>query len=93
MKKLAETSQVICITHLPQIAACADSHFQISKIEKKERVMTQVKLLRNEEREEELARMGTIHNASHFLSSAKSGHGVNEAFRALADAIGHRGEA
>jgi GTPase SAR1 family protein len=43
--------------------------------------------------EEELARMGTIHNATHFLSSAKSGHGVNEAFRALADAIGHRGEA
>ena len=43
--------------------------------------------------EEELARMGTIHNAAHFLSSAKSGHGVNEAFRTLADAIGHRGEA
>jgi small GTP-binding protein len=42
---------------------------------------------------EELARMGTIHNASHFLASAKNGHGVNEAFRALADAIGHRGEA
>jgi len=43
--------------------------------------------------EEELARMGTIHNAAHFLSSAKNGHGVNEAFRTLADAIGHRGEA
>jgi len=40
--------------------------------------------------EEELRSHGTIHNAAHFLSSAKSGHGVNEAFRALADAIGHR---
>ncbi|MEK6987447.1 MAG: Rab family GTPase [Candidatus Thermoplasmatota archaeon] len=43
--------------------------------------------------EEELARMGAIHNAKHFLASAKTGQGVNEAFQALADAIGHRGEA
>ncbi|TLZ92874.1 MAG: GTP-binding protein [Methanobacteriota archaeon] len=43
--------------------------------------------------EEELARMGTIHSASHFLASAKTGHGVNEAFQALADAIGHHGDA
>jgi small GTP-binding protein len=42
---------------------------------------------------EELARMGTIHNAPHFLASAKTGAGVNEAFRSLADAIGSRGEA
>ena len=43
--------------------------------------------------EEELARMGTIHSAAHFLASAKTGHGVNEAFQALADAIGHHGDA
>lgn len=43
--------------------------------------------------EEELARMGTIHNASTFLASAKTGAGVNEAFKALADAIGHRADA
>ncbi len=43
--------------------------------------------------EEELARMGAIHNAPHFLASAKSSQGVNEAFKALADAIGHHGEA
>ena len=43
--------------------------------------------------EEELARMGAIHNAPTFLASAKSGAGVNEAFKALADAIGHHGEA
>ncbi|TLZ45276.1 MAG: GTP-binding protein [Methanobacteriota archaeon] len=42
---------------------------------------------------EELARMGTIHNASTFLASAKTGAGVNEAFKALAEAIGRRGEA
>lgn len=43
--------------------------------------------------EEELARMGTIHNATTFLASAKTGAGVNEAFKALADAIGHRADA
>jgi small GTP-binding protein len=43
--------------------------------------------------EEELARMGTIHNAVTFLASAKTGAGVNEAFKALADAIGHRADA
>ena len=42
--------------------------------------------------QEELMRMGQIHNGSQFLSSAKTGAGVNEAFKALADAIGHRGE-
>src|SRR2546426_1118070 len=41
--------------------------------------------------QEELARMGSIHSAPQFLASAKTGAGVNEAFRALADAIGHRG--
>lgn len=57
LKKLSESSQVICITHLPQIAACADAHYQISKIEKKDRTMTQVKRLDEGEREEEIARM------------------------------------
>ncbi len=43
--------------------------------------------------EEELARMGTIHSAKHFVTSAKTGHGVNEAFKVLADAIAHGGDA
>jgi small GTP-binding protein len=41
---------------------------------------------------EELARMGAILNAKVFLTSAKTGKNVNEAFQALADAIGHRGD-
>ena len=43
--------------------------------------------------EDELTRMGAIHNAPHFLASAKSGQGVNEAFQALASSIGQHGEA
>jgi small GTP-binding protein len=42
--------------------------------------------------EEELGRMGTIHGAPQFLASAKTGAGVNEAFKALADAIGRSGD-
>ena len=57
LKKLSESSQVICITHLPQIAACGDVHYQISKVEKKDRTITQVRLLEEGEREEEIARM------------------------------------
>jgi small GTP-binding protein len=41
--------------------------------------------------QEELGRMGSIHSAPQFLASAKTGAGVAEAFRALADAIGNRG--
>jgi len=43
--------------------------------------------------EDQLTRMGAIHNAPHFLASAKSGQGVNEAFQALASSIGQHGEA
>jgi len=41
---------------------------------------------------EELARMGAILNAKYFLTSAKTGQNVNEAFQTLADSIGHRGD-
>ena len=43
--------------------------------------------------QEELERMGAMHNAKTYLTSAKSGKNVNEAFETLAVAIGHRAEA
>lgn len=42
--------------------------------------------------QEELARIGSIHDAPTFWVSAKTGQGVNEAFQILADAIGRKGE-
>ncbi|OGS62181.1 MAG: hypothetical protein A3K59_03845 [Euryarchaeota archaeon RBG_19FT_COMBO_69_17] len=42
--------------------------------------------------EEELARMGSIHGAAQYPTSAKSGRGVNEAFRALAERVAGRAE-
>jgi len=49
--------QVICITHLPQIAAMADRHFRITKEYDGDRTSTRVRLLGEEETTEELARL------------------------------------
>ncbi len=59
-EKLAQVSrrkQVLCVTHLPQLAAMADTHFSVEKGERKGRTYTQVVLLDREHRKEELARI------------------------------------
>lgn len=57
LKALSRAQQVICITHLPQIAAFADQHFLIEKQEKRGRTQTGVRLMESGERVEEIARM------------------------------------
>jgi DNA repair protein RecN (Recombination protein N) len=57
LKALSGTSQVICITHLPQIASFADQHYVIEKREAAGRTKTSVRRLDAAERNEELARM------------------------------------
>jgi DNA repair protein RecN (Recombination protein N) len=57
LKTLSRAQQVICITHLPQIAAFADQHFLIEKQEKRGRTQTGVRLMEREERVSEIARM------------------------------------
>jgi len=54
---ISKTKQVICITHLPQIAAMADCHFVIEKVTVGNRTRTTVTQLCFEERKEEIARM------------------------------------
>lgn len=54
---LAGNRQVICITHSPQVAAVGDRHLLISKEVRDGRTATRVKVLKEEERVEELARM------------------------------------
>ena len=54
---IAKSHQVICITHLPQIAAMADSHFEIAKAAKKGRTATTIRRLGDEEAIRELARL------------------------------------
>lgn len=54
---IAGSHQVICITHLPQIAAMADSHFEISKSAKDGSTLTTIRVLDREASVEELARL------------------------------------
>ena len=57
LKALARGQQVLCITHLPQIAAFADQHFLIEKTERRGRTQTGVRRMEQSERVEEIARM------------------------------------
>lgn len=54
---IAGSHQVICITHLPQIAAMADSHYEIRKTAKENRTVTQIKRLSEDQMTDELARL------------------------------------
>ena len=57
LRKLAQHKQVLCVTHLPQMAALADTHMLISKCERDGRTYTSVTPLDTEGRKRELARI------------------------------------
>ena len=57
LRDLGSRHQVLCITHLPQIAAMAHHHVMIEKAQRKEGICVKVKELSDKEREEEIARM------------------------------------
>jgi DNA repair protein RecN (Recombination protein N) len=57
LKVLSRSQQVLCVTHLPQIAAFATQHFVVEKREEKGRIRTSVRSLAPAERVEEVARM------------------------------------
>ena len=79
LKRLAKGQQVLCITHLPQIAAFGDQHFLIEKTEKRGRTQTQVRRMEESERTQEIARMlsgaklteTSLKHAAHLLESSK----------------------
>ena len=69
--KLSMVKQVICITHLPQIAAMADQHYLIEKREQDGRTRTTVQLLDSDGRQREIARLyGGDHITPLTLASA-----------------------
>ena len=57
LKALSKGNQVLCVTHLPQIATFADQHYLIEKREISGRTKTTVRLITGEQRTEEVARM------------------------------------
>jgi DNA repair protein RecN (Recombination protein N) len=80
LKMLSRSQQVLCVTHLPQIAAFATQHFVVEKNEEKGRTRTTVRRLDQAERVEEVARM---------LSGAKrSETSLRHAEQMLAEASG-----
>ena len=57
LKNLSRGNQVLCVTHLPQIATFADHHYLIEKKDSSGRTRTSVRLINGQERTEEIARM------------------------------------
>jgi DNA repair protein RecN (Recombination protein N) len=79
LKTLSRGQQVVCITHLPQIAAFGDQHFLIEKTEKRGRTQTEIRQMEESERTKEIARMlsgaklteTSLKHAAHLLESSK----------------------
>ncbi len=75
---LARQHQVLCITHLPQLAAFGEQHFQVQKVIHEDRTTTQVSKLEEEDRLVELAQMlgeiseGTLHSARELMQSVEN---------------------
>lgn len=57
LQKLGQSTQVLCITHLPQVAALAHQHFQVSKKQTKTQTLTHIEPLTGDARIEAIARM------------------------------------
>ena len=57
LRDLSRHHQVLCVTHLPQVGSQAHAHYLVEKQVRQQRTVTQVRLLTEREREEEVARM------------------------------------
>ena len=85
LAKLAKTHQLICITHLSQIATMADNHYMIEKSTNNDKTKTDVKKLSGDEMEKEVARIIggldisdiTIKNASEMIRKAREWKNIN----------------
>lgn len=79
LNQLGQHSQVLCVTHQPQVAAQAQNHLQVSKIAGNEQTFTNIRPLNETQRTEEIARMlggveitqQTLNHAQEMLSMGK----------------------
>jgi DNA repair protein RecN (Recombination protein N) len=83
LASLGDRFQVLCITHLPQIAACGSSHFLIEKRVQGRRTVTSVTRLNGEDRVAEIARM---------MGGSAAGEKALESARELLDTTKAKGE-
>jgi DNA repair protein RecN (Recombination protein N) len=90
LRKLGERRQVLCITHLPLIAAYGARHFQVGKATKAGRTTTSVAPLQGADREREIARLlagarvteTTVRQARELLTAAAGGGGAGRRVKA-----------
>jgi DNA repair protein RecN (Recombination protein N) len=80
LKDLSKKHQVICITHLPQIAVYGDNHFLVEKVQGKETTRTMIKKLSTTERINEIARMlgGAVITEKTILRSEEMLHNAEK---------------
>ena len=85
LQKLADRAQVLCITHLPQIAAHGGTHYRITKSVKAGRTVTAVSRVGGPDREAELARMiggsqisDSVRQSAREMLAARGGSGAGE---------------
>ena len=79
LSNIGKKKQIICITHLPQIAATADTHYCIEKSTSNERTFTTIRRLDNNQRKDEIARLiagsniteKTMEHATEIIDLAK----------------------
>ncbi len=79
LQELGENRQVLCVTHLPQVASLADQHIRVSKVSDGKSTRTGLQMLGYDERIEELARMlggveitrTTLDHATEMLAGAR----------------------
>lgn len=79
LNELADFHQIICVTHLPQIAAFASSHYKVSKIVTDQRTQVEISQLNSEQQIKEIAHLlagvdvsdHAMQNARHLLSESK----------------------
>ncbi len=90
LRDVSRERQVLCITHLPQIAACGDRHFRVEKQVRQGRTSARVLLLDEGERRREIARMlagvevtqAALKNAEELMLGSRRGEGAAPSRRA-----------
>ncbi|PKO15259.1 MAG: DNA repair protein RecN [Chloroflexi bacterium HGW-Chloroflexi-10] len=70
--QLARDHQVLCVTHLPQLAAFGDQHYRVLKTVKEERTQTRVEMMGFEERRKELAQMLGALSEAHLTTAEET---------------------
>jgi len=81
LRSLSARHQVMCVTHLAQVASCANQHYRVSKLERSGAVSSSVDLLDESQRVQEIARMlgglkitaATLTHAEEMLREARAG--------------------